>query len=327
VVAQGHHPGDGTDPVPSDVPHRQEHAPVGQQHGVVPVTADQVPLAGRPVPRSHVDSGRLDRLGGLRDDRPLQPYRQLVLFARPFLGAGQLFPGDRERDLGMVLGRDVLIGTTYRDHGAAAHDGRLGEGAQLPHAGVIGPDDAERGGDWAGLPRQPVPEGPHRGHVLGQHTLVQVGEPDRLPRHQPEQRERGRRPVHLTGDQVLFPAAGPAQPLCLFQQRRQPLSLAGITPGDNDAVENRGEAGLHDVAPGYRHAADAPWLPAGEHLAGGVEQAAGRGRFRVHLKQRAPSDIGRGTADRVAVSLIRPFDHETVARGPCEQRAFQQAIE
>ena len=54
---------------------------------------------------------------GARRDRLLQPQGQPVLLLGPFLGVGELLAGGGERELGVVVGGDVLIGAADGDHG------------------------------------------------------------------------------------------------------------------------------------------------------------------------------------------------------------------
>ena len=148
-----------------------------------------------------------DGLCDLGRDRLLEAHRQLVLGLCPFLGAGELLAGGAERGLGVVLRRDILVGAAHRDHRPVRPADRLGEGAQLPDAAVVAPDDPEGGSGGLAAPQQPVLEGLDGGKVWPRHPIAESHERERLPRWHPEQGEGRLSPVDLASTKVLFPAA------------------------------------------------------------------------------------------------------------------------
>ena len=304
AVPQRHHAGHRVDAVTGDIPDHEQHFPARQRGRVVPVAADQVPGPGGPVAGGDVEAGDLHRFRGLRGDGLLQPQRQPVLLRGAFLGVGQPVPGRGERHLGVIVGGHILVGAAHRDQRAALVGHRLGERAHLPHALVVGPDDPERGGGLPLVLQQRGAEALHHRQVVGRDVRVKLGHRDRIARRLPEQGERRLGPEHLPGEQVLLPAADPAEPLGLVQQRAEALDLTCGTPGDHHAVVEPGDADLQDrggQAVGHRRGDDLSRgvlrLAGRHHLDGPVVQAAGQGGGRVDLQQRAPGQ-GRGFAAR-----------------------------
>ena len=169
---------------------------------------------------------------------------------------------------------------------------------------------------------------------------MQLGHRDRLARRLPEQRERRLGPEHLPGQQVLLPAADPAEPLGLVQQCAKPLDLASRAPGDHHAVIEAGDADLQDrggQAAGHRRGDDLSRrvlrFAGGQHLDGPVVQPAGQGRGRVDLQQRPPGQGGGLPARRVHEALAEVADPEVADRpgvvAECgrEQRGADQAVQ
>ena len=175
-VAGRHHPGHRVDAVPGHVTDHQQHVLTGQQQRVIPVTADQVPLADRPVPDRDVDAGRFHRLLVRRHDGLLQPQRQQVLLRDALLAAGELVPGRGQGNLRVVVRRDVLEGPAQRHHRAGRVGDRLGEHADLADAPVVGVDHPEDRGQGVTLLQQPLPEALHHGLVGRHHVAVQIGQ-------------------------------------------------------------------------------------------------------------------------------------------------------
>jgi len=146
---------------------------------------------------------------------------------------------------------------------------------------------------------------------------VQIGDGHRVAGGLAEQRERRLGPQHIAGEQVLLPAADPAQPLGLLQQRAEPLYLVGALPGDHHAVIEAGDAHIHHRG-GHAVAdrgaddltGDALRLAVGQHLAGAVIQPAVQGGRRVGLEQRPAQDARGVTPGRVGEALAEVADPE-----------------
>ena len=201
----------------------------GSGQHVVPVAADQVPRLDRAVADRHVHPGGGHRRLVLRHDGPLQAERELVLLGRALLAVGQLVAGGGQRDLGVVLHRDVLEGAAQRDQ-RVVDDDRLGEDPDLPDRRGARPDDAEH--RHGGLPalQQRLLEPADRRAVGRDHEAVQLGDRDRrrLRGVEPEQRERDRRV------QRMVPAAScSSQPPMLPSRCAWPSSSAtcSASPG------------------------------------------------------------------------------------------------
>ena len=179
----------------------------------------------------------------------------------------------------------------------------------------------------------------HHRQVLGRDVGVQLGHRDRGAGRLPEQRERRLGPEHLAGQQVLLPAADPAEPLGLVQQRAEALDLARGPPGDHHAVVEAGDADLQDRGDqpaGHRRGDDLTRgvlrLAGRHHLDGPVVQAAGQGGGRVDLQQRPPGQ-GRGVPARgvgeVPAEVADPEvgdDPGAVPDRGREQRRAEQAV-
>ena len=199
--------------MPGDVAHDQQHIVVREQQRVIPVTADQVALAGWPVADRDVYSGGLHGRRVRRHDGLLQPHRQQMLLRELVTGGGQ-------GDLSVVVGRDVLEGAAQCDHAAGRVDHRFGEDPYLPDAPVVGVDDAEGGGRGFPAFQQALPESLHLGPVGRHHVAGQIRERDFRsgPRREAEQAERRIGPAHRAGDEVFLPSAQAPDPLRVIEE-------------------------------------------------------------------------------------------------------------
>src|SRR5207302_3102451 len=89
-----------------------------------------------------------------------------------------------------------------------------------------------------------VTEPANPGLVRRHHIAVQIRDTDAATaaRRETEELECGVGPPHRARDQVLLPAAQPAQALHVVQQAAQPARLTVSPPGEDSAVEEPGRA-------------------------------------------------------------------------------------
>ena len=190
----------------------------------------------------------------------------------------------------------------------------------------------------------------------------QVRDAERFPGRQPEQGERRLGPAHLAGADVLLPAADPAQPLGVLEQRGEPVGVvdprqAIATPSYSRAIRIvSASAGAACVASagapcaasaGRRGCAGVPRaglrrddlagkllrLPGGQHRLAAVEQAARADRLRVQLQQVAAGQVRGPAPGRVAEPVADVLDTKVghpparIAHGPGEHAPGEQAVQ
>ena len=308
-VPRGDHARHRVDAVAGDVPDHKQQFLVRHQQRVVPVPRHQAPLLGRPVADRHVHPGGLHRRLVLRHDGALQAERELLLLGGPLLAVGQLILGRGERDLRVVVRRDILE-RAAQGHHLVAGQHRLGEDADLPDGGVAGADDPEHRDGGLAPVQQGLAEPADRRAVRGDHEAVQAGGGDRsrVPRVKAENGERGFGPANGPGDEALLPGTDTGEALCVVEQVGALLGFPHRPPGKDHAVEERDRVHRRDPdrvrvacqggGGGPRHVLG---TAACQDPLGHGEQAVAGYRRGVSLKHGEPGELAGLAAARVHV--------------------------
>ncbi len=340
-VARGDHPGHRVDAVAGDVADHEQQLLVREQQRVVPVPRHQASLLGGPVADGYLDPGRLHRRLVLRHDGALQAERELLLLLGPLLAVGQLVLGRGERDLGVVVRRDVLERAAQRHH-LVADQHRLGEDADLPDRGVALADDPEHRHGGLATVQQRLAEPLDRRPVRRDHEAVQAGRRDRerVQRVESEDGERRLGPPNVAGDQALLPGADATEALRVAEQLGALLGLADRPPGEDHAGEERRRMDLGDLdrvhvagQGGRGGSGQVLGAAGGQDPLGHGEQAVAGSRRGVGLKQRQPGQLGGVASARVDVPRAQVDDTEIghgargVPQRPDDERGLGDLVE